>query len=48
MMSRRAPRIARLILGVITPPTDRAWLLDDFDEMYARRIDADGLMRANL
>ena len=47
-MSQRAPRIARFIIGIVTPASDRQWLLDDLDEMYAREIDANGLTRANL
>jgi putative ABC transport system permease protein len=47
-MSRRVPPLARFIIGVVTPPNDRAWLLDDLDEMYSREVDAYGLTRANL
>ena len=47
-MSPRAPRIARLIIGAVTPASDRQWLLDDLDELYARKLHAHGLTRANL
>jgi predicted permease len=47
-MSRRAPRIATYLIGIATPPSDRPWLLDDLDEMYAREIEAHGVTRANL
>jgi predicted permease len=47
-MSRRAPIIARFIIGAVTHATDRAWLLDDLDEMYTHQVEAVGLTRANL
>ena len=47
-MSRRAPWIARVVIGVVTHPSERQWLLDDLDEMYAREVEAHGLTRANL
>jgi len=47
-MSRRAPRLARVILAVVSPTADRPWLLDDFEEMYIRELDARGHTRARL
>ena len=47
-MSRRAPWIARVVIGAVTHASDRPWLLDDLDEMYARQVETHGLTRANL
>ena len=43
----RPPHLARAILRACAPPGDRPWLVDDLDELYAKRHARDGRIRAN-
>jgi MacB-like protein len=40
------PPLARWLIARIAPPTDRPWLLDDLEELYAIRYATSGALRA--
>jgi len=46
-MSGRAPRAARVLLGLVAERDDSIWLLDDLEELYAAKLADDGRWRAN-